>query len=74
MTSLGGVVLVGGEGKNLEYAFFGGVNFYLLGEMGGLIFHTITHPDAEFSLHFKPLKGLNFLNFFPGEHAPGPPS
>ena len=27
--------------------------------MGGgwLIFHTITHPHTEFSLHFKPLKG-----------------
>ena len=59
-------------GKTLEYAFFfffggGGVNFYLLGEMGGggLIFHIITRPDAEFSLHSQ--------NLFTGEHAPGPP-
>ena len=53
----------GGGGKTLKYAFLG----------GGLIFYTITHRSAEFSLHFKPLKGLNFQDFFPGEHAPGPP-
>ena len=51
----------------------GGVKFYLLGEMGGLIFHTITHPYAEFSLHFKPLKGVSFQIFFLGKHAPRPP-
>ena len=41
--------------------------------MGGLIFHTITHPDAEFPLHFKPLKGLDFQKNFPGETCPWTP-
>ena len=64
----------GGGGLKLWNMHFLGVNFYLLGEMGGgVIFHTITHPYAEFSLPFKPLKGLNFQIFFPREHAPGPP-
>ena len=60
----------GGKLRNMHFFFFwgGGKSLSSWWKGGGLIFHTITHPYAEFSLQFKLLKGLNFQNFFPGKH------
>ena len=61
-----------GGGKTLEYAFFWGGKFYLLGEMGGGVNVSYHYTPFCRIFHFKPLKGLSFQDLFPGEHAPGP--